>query len=87
MISDVLGVSGAAMLEAMVLEGKTDPAETAGLARGTLRQKKEAMAGSLTGFQMPETHRFLIRQARQHLATLVEHIEELDRQIQSHLIA
>jgi hypothetical protein len=33
-LSDVLGVSGAAMLEAMVLEGKTDPAEIAGLARG-----------------------------------------------------
>ncbi len=86
-LSDVFGVSGAAMLEAIVVEGKTDPAEIASLARGTLRHKKEAIAGSLTGFQMPETHRFLIRQAMEHLATLVEHIEELDRQIQSHLVA
>jgi len=86
-LSDVFGVSGAAMLEAIVVEGKTDPAEIASLARGTLQHKKEAIAGALIGFQLPETHRFLIKQAMEHLATLVEHIEELDRQIQSHLVA
>ena len=34
---------------------------------------------------MPETHRLLIRQGMEHLAALVEQIEELDRQIQAKL--
>jgi transposase len=81
-LSDVFGVSGAAMLEAMVVEGKTDPAEIAELARGSLQQKKPAMARSLEGFRMPETHRLLIRQGMEQLAALVQQVEELDREIQ-----
>lgn len=84
-LSDVFGVSGAAMLEAIVVEGTTDPAAIARLARGSLKKKQDAIATALTGFQMPETHRFLIQQGMQHLATLISHIEELDRQIESHL--
>ena len=86
-LSDVFGVSGAAMLEAIVVQGKTDPEQIAELACGTLKQKKAAIAESLQGFQMPETHRFLIRQGMEHLAALVQQLEELESQIRGKLKA
>jgi transposase len=82
-LSDVFGASGAAMLEAIVLEGQTDPAQLAELARGSLKQKKAAIAQALEGFRMPEAHRLLIRQGMEHLTTLVHQLEELDQQIQA----
>jgi transposase len=84
-LSDVFGVSGAAILEAILVGGKSDPAEIAELAQGRLKQKKAAIAASLEGFQLPERHRFLIRQGMGHLAALVEQLEELERQIQAKL--
>jgi transposase len=86
-MSDVFGASGAAMLEAIIGEGKTDPAQIAELARGGLQRKKEAIAEALQGFQMPQTHRFLIRQAMEHLAAFVAQLEDLERQIQTHMQA
>jgi transposase len=86
-LSDVFGVSGAAMLEAIVVDGKTDPVQVAELARGTLKQKKGAIAESLQGFRLPETHRLLIRQGMEHLAALVQQLEELEREIQAKLKA
>jgi transposase len=86
-LSDVFGVSGAAMLEALILEGKTDPAEIAERARGRLKQKKAAIAAALQGFLLPEAHRLLIRQGMEHRAALVEQVEELDRQIQAKIQA
>jgi transposase len=82
-LSDVFGVSGAAMLEAIVVDGKTDPAQIAELAQGSLKKKQAAIAESLTGFQLSETHRFLIRQGMEHLAALVQQLEELELQIQA----
>lgn len=84
-LSDVFGVSGAAMLEAIVVDGKTDPLEIATLAQGSLVKKKAAIAESLKGFQLPETHRFLIRQGMEHLAALVQQLEELEQAIQAKL--
>jgi transposase len=46
--SDVLGVSGRAMLQALVA-GTTDPATLADLARGPLRRKLPALRAALTG--------------------------------------
>ena len=86
-LSDVFGVSGAAMLEAIVVEGQTDPARIAELACGSLKLKKEAIAESLKGFQLPQTHRFLIRQAMEHLAEMVRQLEELDGQIEAKMKA
>lgn len=59
-MSDVMGVSGREMLRA-IIQGKTNPAELAELARGSLRGKipqlQQAARGSLN-----EHHRFLIEQ-------------------------
>ena len=47
-ISDVLGVSGRAMLQALI-EGERSPAEMAGLARGRMRDKKPQLERALDG--------------------------------------
>lgn len=70
--SDVMGVSGRAMLEALVA-GKEEPAAMAELAKGRLRNKMEALEKALTGVVRPH-HRFMLAQ---HLA----HIDFLDEQI------
>ncbi len=81
-LSAVFGISGAAMLEAIVLQKKTDVVEIAGLSRGTLQRKKAAIAESLQDFR---THGFLIQQGMEHLAVLVRQLEELDGHIQAKL--
>src|ERR671918_986102 len=50
--SDVVGVSGRAMLEALV-QGREDPEQLAELARGTLRKKRLALAEALRGLMGP----------------------------------
>jgi len=47
-VSDIMGASGRAMLNAMVL-GQEDPAVLAGLAKGKLAGKREALAAALRG--------------------------------------
>jgi hypothetical protein len=46
--TDILGVSGRAMLEAL-MKGTTDPEVLANLARGKLRAKLPALRQALTG--------------------------------------
>jgi transposase len=78
---NVLGVSGRAMLDALV-EGTTDPAVLADLARGQLRKKLPALRQALTGRFRPH-HAFLVGQILAHLdyleeaiATVSTHVEE-----------
>jgi transposase len=58
--SDVTGVSGRAMLTALA-QGATDPEALAELARGTLREKRTALAAALEG-RVRAHHRFLLTQ-------------------------
>jgi transposase len=67
--TDVLGVSGRAMLAAMV-GGVDDPAALAGLARGRLRAKAPELAPALRGL-VTDHHRFLLR-------TLLRQVDQLD---------
>ena len=66
--SDILGVSGRAMLEAMIA-GQTDPAVLADLAKRRLRSKIPALTEALTG-RFSDHHRFL---ARVHLDLIDQH--------------
>ena len=81
--SDVMGVSGRAMLAALV-EGTTDPLVLADLARGKLRKKLPALQRALQGRFRPH-HAFLIRQGLAKIDFLDEAIaqltEELDRRL------
>src|SRR5205809_4062933 len=58
-MTDVFGVSGRLMLEALV-EGKATPQEMAELAKGRLRQKIDELGPALEG-KLEEHHRFLLR--------------------------
>lgn len=70
--SDVLGVSGRAMLTAIVA-GETDPERLALLARGTLRKKHAALVEALTG-RVQDHHRLLLK-------TLLAHVDHLEQAI------
>jgi transposase len=57
-VTDVLGKSGRAMIRALI-DGRTDPRGLAGLARGSLRGKQEALAAALHG-RVTGHHRFVL---------------------------
>jgi transposase len=82
-MTDVMGVSGRAMLKAL-LEGTTDPVVLADLARGRLRQKLPALREALCG-QFRTHHAFLVTQILSKIDFLEETIaalsEEIDRQV------
>jgi transposase len=67
--SDVMGVSGRAMIRA-IIDGQDDPAELAELARRRLRGKIPELKQALDG-RITEHHRFLLR-------TLLDQIEALE---------
>lgn len=69
--TDVLGVSGRDMLEALI-DGETDPTELAELARRRLREKIPQLQLALEG-RVTDHHRFLLRMHLDHVA----HLEEL----------
>ena len=78
--SDISGVSGRAMLDALIA-GQRDPAELAELAKRRLRSKIPALTEALTG-RFTDHHGFL---ARVHLDLIDQHshaIEELTTRIE-----
>jgi transposase len=77
--SDVLGVSGLAMIEALVA-GTRDPEALADLARGNLRRKLPALRQALAG-RFRAHHAFLVAQILAHLDYLDESIEAVGQQI------
>jgi transposase len=78
--TDILGVSGRAMLEALV-RGTTDPDVLAELARGKLRSKLAALRQALTGRFRPH-HAFLASQLLAHLDYVDEAIAGLSQRIE-----
>ena len=81
--SDILGVSGRAMLQALA-EGTTDPVLLADLARGRLRGKLPAIRAALAGRFRPH-HGFLVGQLLAHLDYIDEAIATLSAEIESRL--
>jgi transposase len=77
--SDVLGVSGRAMLDALVT-GTTDPAVLADLAKKRLREKIPALRKALEG-RVRQHHAFLVRRILSHLDYLEESIGEMTERI------
>jgi transposase len=82
-LTDLMGVSGRAMVDAM-LHGTTDPAVLADLARGRLRSKIPALQQALRGHFRPQ-HAFLVTQILAKIDFLEEAIatltDEIDRQL------
>jgi len=81
--TDVTGVSGRAMLEAIV-QGQTDAVLLADLAKGRLRNKHDELVRALGG-RIREHHRFLIAQHLIHLDFLDEQIGVFDQAIAERL--
>ncbi|MDD7936796.1 IS110 family transposase, partial [Actinomycetospora straminea] len=77
--SDVLGVSGRAMLAALV-RGERDPEMLAELAKGVLRRKMPALRQALRG-RFSEHHALLIGLALEHTAHLEAAIGRLDERV------
>ncbi len=77
--SDIMGVSGRAMLRAIVT-GETDPQRLADLARRRLRIKRPALVEALHG-RVTDHHRFLLKRLLAQVMFLEEEIATFDRRI------
>jgi transposase len=80
--TDVTGVSGRAMLQAL-LTGASTPEEMAELAKGRMREKREALAKALQG-QVKPHHRFVLTELLCQIDSLDETISRFDEQIKEY---
>jgi transposase len=78
-ISDIFGVSGRAMLEALIA-GQRDPWVLADLARGSMRGKKSVLQEALTG-QFRDHHGWLLRMMLDRIDALSAQIDQLTARI------
>jgi len=81
--SDVLGVSGRLMLEAMI-SGVDDPAQLAELAKRRLKNKKDDLIQALHGV-MGSHQRLMLENQLKHIDQLNEFIEGLDKEIDTRM--
>ncbi len=89
-VSTILGVSGRAMLEALIA-GERDPHVLAGLAKGSMRRKTDALIEALTG-SFTAHHAFLARAMLDRIdactateTRLSEHIEVMLQPFRRHV--
>ena len=82
-LSDVLGQSGRAILNAIVA-GETDPTLLAGRASSRVKASKKILAEALGG-QLRDHHRFMIRSHLRLIDAIQEEVAEIDRRIDQHL--
>lgn len=81
--SNVMGVSGRAMLKQLI-QGQTEPATLAELAKGRLREKRELLEKALTG-TFKAHHRFMLIQQLSHIDFLDEQIAKLDAELEEQM--
>jgi transposase len=82
-VSDIMGKSARAMLEAM-LSGQDDPVLLADLARGRLRLKRASLEQALVGTLQPH-HRFLIAEHLTHIDLLDEAVGRVSQEIEQRM--
>jgi transposase len=83
-VSDLLGVSGRAMIRAMI-EGETNPEVLANLAQRRMRGKIPELRAALDG-RLNDHYRFLMRQHWDLLETLEKQVGKLEQQIEQRVI-
>ena len=82
-ISNVVGVSGRRMIEAMI-GGETDPVALAALADRRIKAPPEVLCEALRG-RVTEHHRFLMGLQLEHIDALDGMIDKIDQQIDASL--
>lgn len=82
-ISNIVGVSGRKMIEALVA-GETDPATLAALAHRRLRASPEALCEALRG-RVTKHHRFLLALHLRQIDALDEAIASIDGEVEANL--
>jgi transposase len=80
--SNVMGVSGREMLEA-IIDGKANASEMAELAKGRLREKREQLAKALEGRVKPH-HQFVLAELLCQIDSLDETIARFDAEIEKY---
>lgn len=79
-LTDVFGVSGQLMLDAL-LKGKAQPDEIAQFAKRGAKKKIPDIIAALEGHRMSDHHRQMIRYSLKHMTFLEEQIAEIDTAI------
>jgi transposase len=82
--TDIMGVSGRSMIEALV-EGAKDAEALAGLAKGRLRAKMPQLRQALEG-HFRDHHAFLVREILDHLDFVDASISRLDKRIEENIL-
>jgi transposase len=80
--TDVMGVSGRAMLAA-IIEGQATPSVMAELSKGRMRGKRDQLAKALEGRVKPH-HRFVLTELLCQIDSLDESIAHFDQQVQDY---
>ena len=79
-ITDIVGLSGRRMIEALIA-GETDPEALAALADGRIRATKAELQAALRG-RMTAHHRFMLRIHLDHLDALNTTIAAIDKEVE-----
>jgi transposase len=82
-VTDIMGVTGQAILRALVA-GQEDPERLAHLAQGSLVRKQELLQAALQGKLTPH-HRMLLEELLRLIATLDHSIARFDREVAERL--
>jgi transposase len=82
-ISDVVGTSGRAMIEALIA-GETNPLRLASLAGSRIKASPAVLAEALRG-RVTRHHRFLLRLHLQQIDALDRAIAEIDKEVEANL--
>lgn len=83
LVSDVFGVSGRAMVQALI-EGEASPIEMAQHARGRMRRKRPELELALDG-NVDEHHRFVLRMQFERIKATEALVERLDERLREKL--
>ncbi|BCG60422.1 hypothetical protein PUR_38470 [Paenibacillus sp. URB8-2] len=83
-ISDVFGVTGRALLNQLMDNGRLDQETIRSLVKGQIKNKIPQLLDALSREALPH-HRFLLSQSWQHLTHLEQSIQQFDEAIDQHL--
>lgn len=78
-VSDVFGITGQRILQALLHNPSTDPAELAQLAKGKLKKKRQALTETLQGHRLTHHLRWMIQHSLDHLVFLEKQLVELSQ--------